>query len=47
MPFEAKMNDMNHNIHTANDTLKTSNNSALHAAKFARMGIAFVVELDK
>ncbi len=47
MPFEARMNDMNHNIHTANDTLKASNNTALHAAKFARMGIAFVVELDK
>lgn len=47
MPFEARMNDMNHNIHTANDTLKVSNNNADHAAKFAKMAVAYVVELDK
>lgn len=47
MPFESRMGDMNHNIHTANDTLKVSNNSADHAVKFAKMGTAFLVELDK
>jgi leucyl aminopeptidase len=47
MPFEAKMNDMNHNIHTGNDTLKVSNNSTDHAVKFAKMAVAYIVELDK
>jgi leucyl aminopeptidase len=47
MPFEAKMNDMNHNIHTAKDTLAVSGGNANHAAKFAKMAVAFVVELDR
>lgn len=47
MPFEAKMNDMNHNIHTAKDTLSVSGGNASHAAKFAKMAVAFVVELDR
>jgi len=47
MPFESKMRDMNKNIHTANDTLKASKNSADHALKFAKMALAFLVELDK
>lgn len=47
MPFEARMNDMNHNIHTARDTLSVSGGNANHAAKFAKMAVAFVVELDR
>ncbi|MBY0412865.1 MAG: M20/M25/M40 family metallo-hydrolase [Bdellovibrionales bacterium] len=47
MPFEAKMNDMNHNIHTAKDTLSVSGGNAAHAAKFAKMAIAYLVELDR
>lgn len=47
MPFEARMDDMNHNIHTANDTVKVSNNNADHAIKFAKMAVAYIVELDK
>ena len=47
MPFEAKMNDMNHNIHTARDTLAASNGNANHAAKFAKMAVAYIVELDR
>lgn len=47
MPFEARMNDMNHNIHTARDTLSVSGGNASHAAKFAKMAVAFVVELDR
>jgi leucyl aminopeptidase len=47
MPFEAKMSDMNHNIHTANDTVKVSNNNADHAIKFGKMALAYIVELDK
>jgi leucyl aminopeptidase len=47
MPFEARMNDMNHDIHTARDTLSVSGGNASHAAKFAKMAVAFVVELDR
>lgn len=47
MPFESKKNDMNGNIHTGRDTISQSGGNAEHAAKFARMGIAFVLELDK
>lgn len=47
MPFEARKDDMNHNIHTARDTLNISGGTATHAAKFAKMAIAFIVELDQ
>ncbi len=47
MPFEAKVRDMNRNIHTARDTLSVSRNNATHAVKFAKMAVAFVVELDR
>ncbi len=47
MPFEATMDTMNHNIHTANDTLNVSNNNATHAIKFAKMALAYIVELDR
>lgn len=47
MPFEARMNDMNKNIHTARDLLSVSGGTASHAAKFAKMAVAFVVELDR
>jgi len=46
MPFEATMDTMNHKIHTANDTLSVSNNNASHAVKFAKMALAYMVELD-
>lgn len=47
MPFEARMNDMNHNIHTAKDTIAISGGNASHAAKFAKMALGFIVELDR
>lgn len=47
MPFESTMDKMNHNIHTANDTLSVSNNNASHAVKFAKMALAYIVELDR
>lgn len=47
MPFEARKNDMNHNIHTAKDTLAVSGGNANHAAKFAKMALGFIVELDR
>ena len=47
MPFESRMRDRNMQIHTANDTLETSNNNAEHALKFARLGAAYAIELGK
>ena len=46
-PFEARKNDMNRSIHTANDTIERSRNSAGHATNFAKLGIAYLVELDQ
>jgi hypothetical protein len=45
MPFESRMAQYNPNIHTPNDTLEVSNNNTAHAIKFARLGVAFAVEL--
>ncbi len=44
-PFEAPMDDYNPNIHSTEDTLAMSGNSASHAAPFAKLGLAFVLEL--
>ena len=45
MPFESTMGDINSKIHTAQDTLETAGGDAKHAAKFAKLGTAFIVEL--
>lgn len=45
MPFESTMEDINKNIHTAKDTLESAGGDAKHAAKFAKLATAFVVEL--
>ncbi|WP_408098865.1 M28 family metallopeptidase [Peredibacter sp. HCB2-198] len=45
MPHESTMNESNKKIHTAQDTLETSGGDAKHAAKFAKLATAFVVEL--
>lgn len=45
IPFESTMEDINKKIHTANDTLQTAGGDAKHAAKFAKLATAFVVEL--
>ncbi|MBD63774.1 MAG: peptidase M28 [Halobacteriovoraceae bacterium] len=49
MPFESTMNDINGKIHTARDTIDVagSGGTADHAEKFARLGVAFVVEMGK
>lgn len=47
MPFEAKKADMNPHIHSARDTLDSLGNNANHAAKFAKMAIAYIIELDR
>lgn len=45
MPFESLINQDNPNIHTANDTYANSGSQALGALKFARMAMAYAVEL--
>jgi len=46
IPFESLKGDMNRRIHTAQDTIEISGGNAAHAAKFAQLGLAYVVELD-
>lgn len=45
IPFESTMEDINKKIHTASDTLQTAGGDAKHAAKFAKLATAFIVEL--
>ena len=45
MPFESSFSGDNKNIHTANDTLANSDSTGAHSLKFARMGLAYAVEL--
>jgi bacterial leucyl aminopeptidase len=47
MPAEALFDDTNPNLHSPNDTLDVSNNTATHALKFARLATAFAAELGK
>ena len=46
-PFEASFSQSNPYIHTSNDTLSKSNNTATHAAKFAKLGLEFIIETAK
>ena len=46
-PFEASFNDSNPYIHSANDKLSISGNNANHAAKFAKLGLEFLIETAK
>lgn len=43
--FEARMGEHNPWIHSTSDTVATLGNSAAHAAKFARLAAAFLVEV--
>ncbi|GJI95215.1 aminopeptidase [Duganella caerulea] len=45
MPFETAMGEDDPYIHTANDTYANTGNQADHALKFARMALAYAVEL--
>lgn len=49
MPFESTMGDINGKIHTKNDTIDAvgSQGTADHAEKFARLGVAYLVEMGK
>ncbi len=44
-PFEASDRNFNKALHTVNDTTATFGNQAEHALKFARLAMAYVVEL--
>jgi len=46
-PFEAAFTDYNPYIHSSEDTLINSGNSANHAAKFAKLGLEFIIETAK
>lgn len=45
--FEARMGQHNPFLHTTSDTVATLGNSAAHAAKFARLAAAFLVETGR
>jgi leucyl aminopeptidase len=45
MPFESTMGDINKAIHTDKDTIENAGGNANHAAKFAKLAVAFMVEL--
>lgn len=45
MPFESKFSQYNPRIHTSNDTLASAGGDASHAIKFARLALAYVIEL--
>jgi leucyl aminopeptidase len=47
MAFEAAFDDMNHALHTENDTLATSGGDAAHSVPFTKLAVAFAVELAK
>lgn len=47
MPFESTMGDINGHIHTKNDLIEKSGGNADHAAKFAKLGVSFLVEMGK
>lgn len=45
LPFEAAFNQDNPYIHSVNDTYANTGNQAAHALKFARLALAYAVEL--
>jgi leucyl aminopeptidase len=47
MYVEGTFAQTNQNIHSANDTLAVSGGNGTHAAKFARLAIAFMAEVAK
>lgn len=46
-PAEAYIKEENPKIHTADDTLEVSNNSARHSVYFTKLALSYVIELDK
>lgn len=46
-PAESRIKEENPRIHTADDTIETSKNSSAHSVNFVKLGLSFIVELDK
>ena len=46
-PIEAQMSQTNRHIHSKHDTLEVSQGHAHHATHFARLVLAYIVELDR
>lgn len=46
-PFEADFSQSNPNIHRSTDKLSNMGNNANHAAKFAKLGLEFIIETAK
>jgi leucyl aminopeptidase len=46
IPFEARMSEYNHAIHSSRDTLTVSNNRADHASHFAKIALSYIIELS-
>lgn len=47
MPFEARMNEDNPRIHTTRDTLDVSKGRAEHAMPFAKLSLAYLMDLGR
>lgn len=47
IPFESTMGDINNKIHTDGDLIDVSGANADHAEKFAKLAVAFMVEMGK
>ncbi len=47
LPFETTFREYNPSIHTANDTLAQTGGRAEHAFKFAKLAVAYAVEMAK
>jgi leucyl aminopeptidase len=47
MPFESTYDGHNHNIHTARDTIENADATGGHSAKFAKLALAYLVEVAK
>ncbi|MBF0360531.1 MAG: M20/M25/M40 family metallo-hydrolase [Oligoflexia bacterium] len=47
LPFESKSEEYNPKIHSSGDLLSVTNNRAEHSVKFAKLAIAYVLELAK
>ena len=44
-PFESTMDTHNQHIHTSKDTIGKSEHKAIHASKFAKLALSFLIEL--
>ena len=47
LPFESKIGEDNPNIHTTGDTYAFMGSTSMHAAKFTKLGIEYIVEAAK